>query len=183
MIFLQLFWEFFKIGLFAVGGGLASLPFLYDIAARYPWFTSEQITDMIAIAESTPGPLGANMATFAGFNAAGILGGVIATLSLIVPSVIITLIISKVMSRFSQSVLVENAFYGLRPVVAGLIAAVCVTLLEIAVFNAGGSGLLGMVNWKAALLFVVLLVLVFKLNKHPVLYIAAAAVIGIIFRF
>ena len=96
MIYLQLFWEFFKAGLFSVGGGLATLPFLYDISDRLGWFTHAQIADMLAISESTPGPIGVNMATYAGFTSAGIPGGVVATLGLVTPSVIVILIIAIV---------------------------------------------------------------------------------------
>ena len=96
MIFLQLFYEFFKIGLFAVGGGMATIPFLMDLTSRYSWFTMADLTNMIAVSESTPGPIGINMATYAGFNAAGIPGALCATLSLVLPAwIIIILIASK----------------------------------------------------------------------------------------
>ncbi|MEG1662247.1 MAG: chromate transporter, partial [Clostridiales bacterium] len=135
MSYVLLFYEFFKIGLFAIGGGLATLPFLYDLAAQYPWFSEGQLTDMIAIAESTPGPLGVNMATFAGYQAAGISGGIIATLGLILPSFCITLVLCRFLSKFSMDIRVQQIFYGLRPAVAGLIAAVAVSLLQIALFS------------------------------------------------
>ena len=95
MQLLILFLEFFKIGLFSVGGGLATLPFLYDLADKYPWLSASQIPDMIAISESTPGPLGVNMATYAGFHCAGPLGSVIATAGLVTPSVIVIIIVYK----------------------------------------------------------------------------------------
>ena len=94
MIWLQMFWEFFKAGLFAVGGGLATLPFLYDISQRTGWFTAEDIANMIAISESTPGPLGVNMATYAGFQALGIPGGIYTTLSLTAPAIIVISIVT-----------------------------------------------------------------------------------------
>ena len=93
MIFLQLFWEFFKTGLFAVGGGLATLPFLYRLADKYPWFSAKQIPDMIAVSESTPGPLGINMATYTGFQHSGVIGSIAATFGLVLPSVIIIILI------------------------------------------------------------------------------------------
>ena len=123
MQLLILFLEFFKIGLFSVGGGLATLPFLYDLADKYPWLSAAQIPDMIAISESTPGPLGVNMATYVGFQCGGVLGGVIATAGLVTPSVIVIIIVYKFLERFRKSTLVENAFYGLRPIVVGLIAS------------------------------------------------------------
>ena len=130
MTFLHLFIEFFKTGLFAIGGGLATIPFLEDIARRYTWFTTEQLTDMIAISESTPGPIGVNMATYAGYQAGyaeggvllGILGGLVATLSLVLPSVIVILIIAGFLEKFKENKLVKNTFYCLRPAVIGMLA-------------------------------------------------------------
>ena len=103
MIYLRLFYEFFKAGLFAVGGGMATLPFLYDISDSTGWFTHSQLADMIAVSESTPGPIGVNMATYVGYTTGGIPGAVIATLGLITPSIIIILIIAKALQAFRQS--------------------------------------------------------------------------------
>ncbi len=110
MIFLQLFWEFFKTGLFSIGGGLATLPFLKAISLKYPWFTPNDLLDMIAVSESTPGPIGVTTATYAGFRAAGIPGAITATVSLILPSVIIIILVSRVLNKFRNSPLVKNAF-------------------------------------------------------------------------
>ena len=123
MIYLQLFFEFFKAGLFAIGGGMATLPFLYDISDKTGWFTYGQLADMVAISESTPGPIGVNMATYVGFTTAGISGSVIATLGLITPSIIIILIIAGFLKAFKDNKFVQDAFYGLRPASTGLIAA------------------------------------------------------------
>ena len=95
-ILLLLYLEFFKVGLFAVGGGLATLPFLYDLADKYAWLTNSMIGDMIAISESTPGPMGVNMATYVGFQNSGIIGCFISTLGLITPSIIVIIIVSNV---------------------------------------------------------------------------------------
>ena len=122
MIYLQLFIEFFKTGLFAVGGGLATLPFLFNMAESTGWFTADTIMDMIAISESTPGPIGVNMATYAGFTTAGIFGTLSATIGLVCPSVIVIILIYKILEKFKGSSLVNNVFYGLRPAVAGLVA-------------------------------------------------------------
>lgn len=121
MIFLQLFWEFFKTGFFSIGGGLATLPFLKHISLQYPWFTPNDLLDMIAVSESTPGPIGVNTATYAGFRAAGIPGALTATLSLVLPSVIVIILVARALTRFRDSKLVQNGFYGLRPASAGLI--------------------------------------------------------------
>lgn len=120
MTYLLLFYEFFKTGLFAVGGGLATLPFLYDMAARHPeWFTTSQLADMVAVSESTPGPLGVNMATYVGFITGGLPGALVATIGLVAPSIIIILIVAAFLKRFRDSKLVNAVFYGLRPGVDG----------------------------------------------------------------
>ena len=135
MILLRLWWEFFKIGLFSVGGGMATLPFLYDIADRTAWFTYDQIADMLAVSESTPGPIGINMATYTGFTTAGIPGSIAATLGIITPGIIIVLLIVAVLDRFRRNRYVEAAFYGLRPASTGLIAAAGVLVVGISLLN------------------------------------------------
>ena len=123
MIYLRLFWEFFKTGLFAVGGGLATLPFIYDMSDRMGWFTYQQIADMIAVSESTPGPIGVNTATYVGYITGGLPGAIVATLGLVTPAIIIILIIASCLKKFRENRFVDHAFYGLRPASAGLIAA------------------------------------------------------------
>lgn len=196
MTYLLLFYEFFKAGLFAIGGGLATLPFLYDMAATYPWFDEAILSDMIAISESTPGPIGVNMATYAGYNAGlteygilgGILGAVIATTALVLPSIII-IIVAKFLEKFKEAKLVKQAFYGLRPAVCALIAAAGWQVLQVSIFNAEAyaatQNILDFFDWKAIILFVILLVLtnIKKLKLHPIVFIAASAVIGILFQF
>lgn len=185
MILLRLYWEFFKIGLFSVGGGMATLPFLYDMSDRTGWFTYDQIADMLAVSESTPGPIGINMATYTGFTTAGIPGSVIATLGIITPGIIIVLLIIAVLDRFRKNKYVESAFYGLRPASAGLIAAAGVLVAEISLFNVGSETVLGFFDFKALLLAALLLVLTrwFKPTKklHPIVFIGFSAVVGILF--
>ena len=135
MILLQLFWEFFKTGLFAVGGGMATLPFLYDMSTRTGWFTQAKLADMIAVSESTPGPIGVNMATYVGFETAGIPGAVIATMGLICPSIIIVLLIARVLKQFRSNKTVDAAFYGLRPCSIALIAAAGLLVARITFLN------------------------------------------------
>ena len=199
MIYLQLFWEFFKAGLFAIGGGLATLPFLQNMSEKMGWFTIEQLSDMIAVSECTPGPIGVNMATYAGFITAGIPGAVIATLGLITPSVIVVLIVASVLKKFKDSQLVQDIFYGLRPASTGLIGAACVTVLFAALCTGGGTyDTVTGVKWGAVILAVVLWLLTnlgkmgkFKENKvlkkisglHPVVFLALSAVVGIVFHF
>lgn len=119
MMLLRLFWEFFKIGLFAVGGGMATIPFLYDLSDRTGWFTYTQLADMIAISESTPGPIGVNMATYVGYEMSGVLGSISTTLGFVAPSIIIIVIVSIFLQKFRDNRYVESAFYGLRPASSG----------------------------------------------------------------
>ena len=187
MIFLQLFYEFFKAGLFAIGGGLATLPFLYDISNSTGWFTHGQLADMVAISESTPGPIGVNMATYVGFTTAGVSGAVIATLGLVAPSIIIIIIIARFLSAFNENVLVKGAFYGLRPASVGLIAAAGFGVFKIALFQLelfqATRGVLDLFNWKGIVLALLIYVGMKKFNPHPVVAIAASAVVGVIFHF
>lgn len=186
MIYLQLFYEFFKIGLFAVGGGLATIPFLYSLTDKYTWFTKEILGDMIAIAESTPGPIGVNMSTYAGINAAGIAGGIVATLGLVFPSIVIIFIVAKIFQKFKENMYVKNAFSGIRPAVAGMIASAGIGILLLALFGESSWQDLKLSGFsiKAGLLFVAVLFLSNKFKKlHPIVFILAGGVIGAIFSF
>ena len=190
---MRLLYELFKVGLFAVGGGMATFPFLTDLAAKTGWYTQAQLVDMVAIAESTPGPIGVNTATYVGFTVAGIPGALTATIGLITPSVIIILIIARVLARFRDSKLVQNVFYGLRPASTGLIAAAGFSVVLLALTGAQVDSVRGLLHWQGSihwpgiLLAAVLLVLTRKVkqtkNLHPVVFIALSAVVGIVFRF
>ena len=125
MTYLRLFWEFFKTGLFAVGGGMATVPFLKNIGLATGWYSQTDLMNMLAVSESTPGPIGINMATYVGFTVAGIPGAVIATIGEVTPSIIVILIVAAMLTKFRNSKYVENAFYGLRPASSGLIGAAC----------------------------------------------------------
>lgn len=181
MIYLQLFIEFFKVGLFTVGGGLASLPFLYDIADRFDWFTPTELIDMIAISESTPGPIGINMATFAGYNAAGVPGAIVASVSTTIPAFFIIIAIARVLQKFRESPLVEGAFYGLRPAVTALIAYAAWDIMRLTLIDTTAqiSQVTEFFNLPAILLFGVIYLLLVKFNKHPVFYIGLAAIVGV----
>ncbi len=191
MIYLSLFWEFFKTGLFATGGGMATLPFLYRMSETKGWFTAAQLADMVAVSESTPGPIGVNMATYVGFTTAGIPGSLIATVGLVTPSIIVILIIARILQKFRSNITVDAAFYGLRPCSVGLIAAAGLLVVKIALFTldryAETHAILDALNIKAILLAAVLLVLtrgVKQVKKlHPIFFILASAVIGILFKF
>ena len=194
MLYLRLFWEFFKTGLFAIGGGMATIPFLYDMSAATGWFTSEDVANMIAVGESTPGPIGVNMATYVGYltgqGAGGlsgaILGAVIATVGLITPSIIIILIVAVFLKNFRDNRYVQNAFYGLRPASAGLIAAagLSVAISNLLFPDVLAQGLeLAAVNCKGWMQAAELWTLTNKVKKtkglHPILFILASAAVGI----
>lgn len=191
MLCLRLFFEFCKVGLFSVGGGLATIPFLTDMGERTGWFTSGQLADMIAISESTPGPMGVNMATYVGFTTAGLLGGVVATLGLVFPSIIVILIIAKFLQKFRQSRVVDGVFYGLRAASVALITAALLQVARIALmFHEAPVPEYGVMKtqlfyWPAILLAAVIFLLLkfTPLKKlHPIVFIAISAVFGVIFQ-
>ncbi|MDR1949216.1 MAG: chromate transporter [Spirochaetaceae bacterium] len=183
MILLLLFAEFFQIGLFSVGGGLATLPFLYRLADKYQWFDYGTIADMVAIAESTPGAIGVNMATYAGFRCAGIPGAILATLGLVSPSILIIIIVARIFLGFKDNPLVNAVFSGLRPAAAGLIAAAGFTVISLSLYNKETPVWYMGFRWREFLLFTLLFILIRKFKKHPVIYIAAAGVAGLILGF
>ena len=179
--------EFFKTGLFTVGGGLATLPFLYEISNKTGWFSHADIADMIAISESTPGAIGINMSTYAGYTTAGVIGGILATLSLAAPCVIIILIIARFLQKFQESKAVQNAFYGLRPASIAMISAAGIHVAKVALVNLDAyerSGNFGdLIIWEAVILGVILFVLQVKFKKvHPIVFIALSALAGIAFH-
>ena len=184
MDLLTLCFEFFKTGLFAVGGGLATLPFLTQMQEKYQWFTAMDLANMIAVSESTPGPIGVNMATYVGYMTKGILGGLTATLSLILPSLIVILIIARALDKYQKNPTIQNMFAFMRPAVTGLIAAAGMAVLKIALLSPAES-FFASLNWVAIVLFAVLLALtqMKALKKiHPIAFIAAGAVIGILLQ-
>ena len=186
MILLRLFYEFTKTGLFAVGGGMATIPFLYAISEKTGWFTAADIGNMIAISESTPGAIGVNMSTYVGFHMSGIIGALIATFGLVLPSIIVIIIISKMLKKFKDSQIVKKVFYGLRPASTGLIIAAGLGV-ALETFFPGTkisdlSGIFASVQWERILLAAVLFFGIQKWKKHPVFYIAVAAVVGMLFK-
>lgn len=196
MLYLRLVYEFFKTGLFAIGGGMATIPFLYDMADATGWFTYDDLANMIAVGESTPGPIGVNMATYVGYVTGqdlwgipgAILGAVVATLGLVAPSIIVILIIAAFLKSFRDNRYVDSAFYGLRPASTGLIAAAGLSVAVSNLFftDTLAQGLsLAVLNWKGWILAVILWVLTNKVKKtkglHPIVFILASAVVGIVF--
>ncbi|MBQ4338466.1 MAG: chromate transporter [Clostridia bacterium] len=190
-IFLLLFLEFFKVGLFAIGGGPATIPFLSELGEKYGWYTQEKLTTIIAISETTPGPVGINMATYVGYSTGtqvyglwgGIVGGILATLALVAPSIIIICIISKFLASFRNNKIVNDAFYGIRPAVTALVACAVISLIKESIFTGADGGF--EFNLFSTLLFAAIFVLLQfkKLKKlHPVFWFVGAAVLGIVFK-
>lgn len=197
MILCKLFWEFCKTGLFAIGGGMATVPFLREIADKTGWFTAGQLADMIAVSESTPGPLGVNMATYVGYTVGstqlgspwmGIVGAVTATLGLIFPSIVIVLCISFFLKRFRTSTLVDAALYGLRPASVALISAAGVEIVLFAILRVDSIYQIGaaQLSWKSVALAAGVYAgtnLIPKLKKlHPIWFILLSAIVGIILK-
>lgn len=178
-IYLTLFTEFFKIGLFSIGGGLATLPFLSELSSKYGWFTNDDLVNMLAISESTPGPIGINMSTYVGFHSAGVLGSLVSTFALVLPSYIIIVIIAHFINKFKDNLYVNNVFTLIKPAVTGLIFISLLEIYKVAMFNGVSFGFL---NIKNFLLFLVLLFLILKLKKHPIIYILIGAVLGGVFK-
>jgi chromate transporter len=178
VILLLLLVEFFQIGLFSVGGGLATLPFLYRLADKYDWLDHGTIADMIAIAESTPGAIGVNLATYTGFQCAGIPGALAATLGIVSPSIIVILIVARVLQGFKENAAVKAVFSGLRPAAVGLIAAAGLGVIALSLYDPAAPVWYEGPRWRECLLFAALFPLIYKFKKHPVLYIAAAGIAG-----
>lgn len=200
-VYLRLFWEFFKTGLFAVGGGMATLPFLKDIGETTGWYSYTDLMNMLAVSESTPGPIGINMATYVGFTVGGVPGAVIATIGEVTPSIVVILIVAAMLKKFRDSKYVNDAFYGLRPASTGLIGAACVAvILEVltavqVTSPAAGEGIVNLfslaggslLNVRGLILAAVLLVLTNWVKPvkdwHPIVFIGLSAVVGAAFHF
>ena len=192
MIYLKLFYEFFKTGLFAVGGGMATIPFLYRLSDNTGWFTHQDLANMIAVGESTPGPIGVNMATYVGFVTGtqvnglpgALLGALSATLGLAAPAVIIILIVAALLKSFRENKYVNAAFYGLRPASTGLIGAAGLSVVMSNLFP-GDVIALAAVNWKGVVLAAVLWLLTNRVKKtkslHPIVFIGLSALAGVVF--
>ena len=184
---MALFLVFFQIGLFSVGGGYAAMPLIQSLVVEsHGWLTMAEFTNLMTIAEMTPGPIAINSATFVGMRFAGLPGALVATIGLVAPSIIIILIVAAFLKRFRDSKLVNAVFYGLRPASTAMVASAGVSVAALALVNTGAVGL-ALVNWKGVALAAVLLVLTrwCKATKglHPILFILASAVVGVVFSY
>ncbi len=189
MIYLQLYWEFFKTGLFAVGGGMATVPFLNEIGIRTGWYSPAMLADMIAVSESTPGPIGVNMATFVGYTVGGIPGAVITTLGIISPCIIIILIIAAFLNAFRSNPTVDRVFYGIRPASTALIASAGIGVMRLCLLDEAAWASTGRITSLFHLPEILLMAAIWCLTNlvrqtkklHPLVFIALSAVVGIVF--
>jgi chromate transporter len=172
MTYILLAYEFFKIGLFSFGGGFATIPFLYDISTKYGWYTIRELTNMTAVASMTPGPIGINAATYAGLKTAGIWGALIATISEVLPSLILVILLSKLLKRFSDNFYVKSIIETLKPIGCALLLSVAIGIIQPE-----------MNDIKAIILLVAMLVLSWKNKKEPLFYMLIGGIVGIINAF
>jgi chromate transporter len=180
MKLLFLYAHFFYIGLFAIGGGYATLPFLYQLADKSEWLSREMIWDMLAVSQSVPGPVGVNLAAFTGFQYAGVPGSLVSALALISPSVVIITIIAGVLKAFKESAVVKSVFSGIRPAGAGLLSTAGLGAIMAALYTRGAPHWYRGIRPRETVMFVVLFFLIVRFKKHPVVYIAIAGVTGVV---
>ena len=182
MIFLTLFLTFFKIGVSTFGGGYAMIPMIQAEVISHGWMTHEELINFIAVSESTPGPFAVNISTYVGAQPGGFFGAVCATFGVVLPSFLIILLVARWFLRFRSSRLISAAMDGLHPAVVGLIAAAAVSIAQTVFPFAGiqnASAFFSSETFFALLIFAVSAALIFWKKLHPVLVIAAAALLGI----
>ena len=180
MIYLQLFYTFFKIGLFGFGGGYAMLSMIQgEVVTRYNWVSTQEFTDIVAISQSTPGPIGINAATYVGFTATGsIWGSVIATFAVVLPSFILMLTISKFFLKYQKHPAVEAVFSGLRPAVVGLLASAALVLMNVENFGSPTDDTYTFII--SIIIFLVAFIGTKKYHANPILMIIACGIAGLI---
>ena len=186
---LELFVIFFCIGLFTIGGGLVAITSMQQIVVGRGWITSERFFNMVAISESTPGPIGVNMATYIGCEFHGFLGGVVATLGEVLPSLICIILIAKFFTRFQEKPLVKSAFLCLRPVTAGVVLVVCAQIFALSLLNLSAAASLSqglssfaqLFKWKSVAFYLLAVLALFKTKVHPIAIVLAGALFGIAF--
>lgn len=180
---LLLFLIFFKVGLFTIGGGLAAIPLIQQEVVVRGWLSTSEFANMIAISQSTPGPIGVNVATFVGYSQYGVLGSIFATLGIVAPSVIIIIIISKFLSKFRKNKYVEGVFVGIRPAVTALILVAAYLIAKVSLVNIplfeSTNNLIDLFDFYAIVMFLVFFYAINKWKHHPIFYIVLAGVIGI----
>jgi chromate transporter len=172
--------RFAQIGLFAIGGGLATLPFLFQLAEEVDWLTPELIGNMLAVAQSFPGAIGVNLATYVGFQRVGFAGALVSALGLISPSIVISIFVARILNAFKANVLVKAVFSGLRPAAGGLLLAAGFGAIKLSLYTSAFSVWYEAIRWRELVLFVALFLCIRRFKAHPICYIAAAGVAGVV---
>lgn len=175
MIYLELFLSFLLIG-FTSFGGLSMIPLISDQMLSHGWMTSTEVADIVAIAEMTPGPLGMNCATFAGARTAGVLGAIVASAGVMVPSFTVTMLVAVFFERFKQNRLMEEALYGIRPVCIGMVFSV---IIQQSITNYVGT-VLGVFSWQTVLIGLVSMLVILKFKFSVPKTILLAAILGLV---
>ena len=180
---IDVFTEFFKIGCVAVGGGYTVIPFLYYLIPVYHWYDADTITEMIAVSNVTPGPIGINMATYAGFQANGFLGAVLATVAVVLPSVIIVPILSKILKKYKNNCFTEYVMYGLRPAAVALISVAAIQIFTSTILTpdkfANTYRITDIISLKSLMMLCFFSVFGFFLRKRSMLLILLGAIAGV----
>ncbi|MDR2419055.1 MAG: chromate transporter [Treponema sp.] len=171
--------RFAQIGLFAIGGGLATLPFLFELAEDSDWLTHELIGNMLAVAQSLPGAIGVNLVAYVGFQRVGFVGALVAALGLISPSIVIIIFVARILNAFKANVLVKAVFSGLRPAAGGILLAASFGAIKLSLYNSEFSAWYEVIRWRDLVLFVALFFCIHRFEAHPIFYIAASGVVGI----
>lgn len=180
MIFLELFWTFFKIGLFTFGGGYAMLPLIQSAVLEHGWLENEMLVNFVAVSESTPGPFAINMATFVGSSMGGFFGALCATLGVVLPSFVIILLIARCFTKFRSSKPMQGILYGLKPAVVGMIGSALLSVAATVFFPSGVSlSVLSSPLFYCSLAIFAIMVILAVRKVHPILIIALSALLGI----
>ncbi|MCC8188152.1 MAG: chromate transporter [Bacteroides sp.] len=180
MIYLQLFYTFFKIGLFNFGGGYAMLSLIQgEVVTHHGWITAQEFTDIVAISQSTPGPIGINAATYVGYSASGSAwGSVVATFAVVLPSLILMLIISKYFMKYQKHPAVESVFKGLRPAAVGLLAAAALVLMNVENFGSPTRDTFQFI--VSVIIFLAAFIGTYRFKVNPILMIVVCGIVGLI---
>ena len=182
-LYFLLYYEFLKIGIFAIGGGYAALPFLYYVQQQYKWFTIEELTNMIAVSNITPGPIGINMATYVGYTTGSFLGSFLATTAIVTGPFIFVYAIIKLFDKFKSCNWVSHIFLGLRPASCALLASIGFNLiLKTITYTKPEYSSIIQIDYKALILFILLIIPFSFMKKNPLLAIVAGAIGGIIIK-
>lgn len=174
MLLLNMFFEFLKIGAFSIGGGLATIPFLIKLSQKTGWYSIWELSNMIAISESTPGPIGINMATYVGFYVKGIIGAITSVFSIVLPSFVIIIFAFKYITKFKNSIWIKNALNIIKPVVVALILTSFISIFKVSIYNGN--------KYLNIIVFFVIFTIVYKIKIHPIMCIFLGGILGFLLK-